>query len=323
MVVCVKLAVLGMIISFLYLHIVEEAVVIGAFGGHLKAIYHRHSLLTLLFPLLLTPINWSLEGWKWKILASKVETISFQKAMAGVLSGLGLGLISPQGLGDYAGRIGNLHHRKRYRAVGSVFLGSFSQLCVTMVLGCFGLYYFLMRVDVNFSLPIATLVVVALLVLATGLRYLPPKLSQNIQQYSVRYFGIVRQYDAKTLFAVFSLSLARYIIFSIQFVYVLYLMEINLPLDDLLAGVTYIFAAKTIIPTFNFLGDLGVREFSALVFFKQYGLESYKLILGSFIVWCINILLPTFIGCYYILKMKHASAPSSFRRRQREVVLKS
>ncbi len=65
-----------------------------------------------------------------------------------------------------------------------------------------------------------------------------------------------------------------------------------------------IFLAKTLIPAVNVLGDLGLREFTALFVFKQYNLPAEQIIAATFLVWIINVLGPILIGIFLLWKYK-------------------
>lgn len=278
-----KLAILAAILAFVYAHINNEKISLHSISHQLQQVYKQHSLWVLLFPVLLAPLNLGLEAWKWKMLAGRIEKITFHQALGGVLAGLGMGLVS-QGLGDYAGRIWRLSSSRRSRAVGAVFLGSMAQGLITFLFGCLGFYYFIQHQSLAISYATATSYTVAFLFLLVGFLcfntlhsntlFFLPKLKGLLRQ----YFGVIKAYNKATLCFVLLLSLARYSVFTLQFFWVLSLMGIFIPWNDLLAGITWIFAAKTIVPTFNFLGDLGIREFSALVFFKHYNIESSRVI---------------------------------------------
>jgi uncharacterized membrane protein YbhN (UPF0104 family) len=52
------------------------------------------------------------------------------------------------------------------------------------------------------------------------------------------------------------------------------------------------------------LGDLGLREFTALLVFEQYNLPAEEIIAATFLVWILNVLGPILIGIFLIWKYK-------------------
>src|SRR5690606_7784400 len=97
--------------------------------------------LLVLLAAALIPVNWGFEAWKWWYLAQKIEKVSFLRAFRSVMVGLTLGFITPNRVGDYAGRILELRSKKRFHAIGAIFLGRFAQLVITVLAGNLGGYY--------------------------------------------------------------------------------------------------------------------------------------------------------------------------------------
>ena len=89
-----------------------------------------------------------------------------------------------------------------------------------------------------------------------------------------------------------------------QFVLALSLFNFPLNYQQLGSCVALIFLAKTLIPAINVLGDLGLREFTALFVFKQYNLPAEEIITATFLIWIINVLGPILIGIFLIWKYK-------------------
>jgi hypothetical protein len=92
--------------------------------------------------ILLMLVNWSFEALKWRILIRHIQKISFFRAFRAILSGLSVSLAmnTPNGSGEYVGRILYVKEGNRIRAITLTFVGSMSQLIVTMLLGTIGLF---------------------------------------------------------------------------------------------------------------------------------------------------------------------------------------
>ena len=50
-------------------------------------------------------VNWSLEAYKWGALVDRFQSLSFSKKLISVLMGLSIGFLTPNRIGDYAGRL--------------------------------------------------------------------------------------------------------------------------------------------------------------------------------------------------------------------------
>lgn len=262
-----KVAVLLAVVYYIFLKLYNEEQLLFKIINEILLIFNSTSLFYLLIPILLVPLNWSVEAKKWQVLAAKISPINFKQAMSGVLSGLSLGFISPQGLGDYAGRIWHINNSRRSELVGSVLLGSIAQAFISVFMGLLGIAYFFNLNKLDFYFEVFSFVLIT--ASGVGIGFIFKKNYKQSQNYLIKklfywsrkYLGIISTYTSAELGKIIFLSLIRYIIFFFQFVWVLLLFGIDLPLDVLCAGVSWIYVAKIIIPAFNFLSDIGVREF--------------------------------------------------------------
>ena len=70
------------------------------------------------------------------------------------------------------------------------------------------------------------------------------------------------------------------------------------------SGGTYIFLAKSVLPTINFLSDLGIREYAAVTFFEKFNVPLVPTLSASLTLWILNILIPTLGGIPWMLSLK-------------------
>jgi len=293
--VVLKLAILSMVLLYIFNKLKHERNFWGDFSNRFERISEQWPLLILI--VLLMPINWLLEARKWQHLSQPIETISLSRAFKGVLTGLSLGLITPHTWGDYAGRIWHLDTEKRERAVGAVLLSRVFQMAPTLMLGLVGLFFLKQN---HPSLILSGLSIsLVLIVLAFIFRKKLFAISNRFL-----WFNVLSEYRIHTLFRVMSLSWFRYGVFSLQFFLTMQLMGVEASALLLWSGIFWIFFAKSFIPSFSFLGDLGVREFAALYFFEPYEVAAGPIVSASLLVWTINIMLPAFLGLAFVWKMK-------------------
>ena len=253
----------------------------------------------LIFLLLLMPVNWLLEAIKWQKLAKPVVPLSLAEAYKGVLSGLSMAFITPHGIGDYFGRILLIKEEGRTQLIGSILLGRLMQLMATLLFGGIGLYFLFGVQIAGLYYILVSCIMVSLLVIR-GIQ-----LGSDIHwikklQY---HLGLISKYSLAQTSTILLLAIIRYAVFSLQFVLALSIFS-DMPFKLNFAGTTWIFLAKSILPTFNFLSDLGVREFSAVYFFDQFSVPLMPILVASFLIWMVNILLPTIIGAPLIWKYK-------------------
>lgn len=256
---------------------------------------------------LMVPLNWFLESFKWQILLRPVTSISLMGAFKGVLTGLALGFMTPHSLGDYAGRIGQLGSSNRLESMGAILLGRGAQFLSTLLFGLLGLWAWYRVDSTGLGLGIfwtSLFILGLLLLLFFFARSYFVLLCQKLWPPVVRFVKVLSQYSRRQVLGIFALSLLRYLVFSSQFLILLYWLDTPLPVSTLMAGVSWVLLAKSVIPAFNFLSDLGVREFSALYFFGLYAISPAPVLTASLSIWLLNILVPTLIGAGFIIQMK-------------------
>lgn len=294
----IQFAVIAAVAVFVYFKIIQREV---TFSLEIIRLSFDDHIFTWICIFLLMPVNWLLEMIKWKKLCAPIENISLKTAAAGVLSGLSFSFITPHGWGDYLGRILILRNEERGKLVGALFFGKMTQLFITVFAGILGIIMYIETWAFLYLWYFLILFFVAILISfnKSVYRIIKPYLSK------VRYFfKIIKGYSAPLILGITGLSLLRYVVFTSQFILIMKLLEVDLSLLIMLSGVTWIFLVKSIIPSFNFITDLGIREVSAVMFFENYLTDPGPVISATFIIWIVNILLPAIVGTLFIFHLK-------------------
>jgi hypothetical protein len=289
-----KVIVIIMVFVLLYFKLQDQEDMIGRIQ-RLGASTLNKSWYLFIIILVLMPINWLIEAYKWKLLSAKLQSISLIQAMKGVLTGVTLGFVTPHAVGDYFGRILTTHHKERLRLIGAIFLGRISQMLTTGIFGMAGVYY-LFGFQPTLIVIFSGLIIMLILIFFVK--------NKKVKKLVGRYMGIIAEYNLKQLLLLQFLSTVRYVVFSLQFCLLLYIVQPQLETQLIFAGVTWIFLAKSVLPSFNFLSDLGIREYSAVYFFEQYNVDVIPVIGASLLIWMINILLPTIAGLPFVMRLK-------------------
>jgi uncharacterized membrane protein YbhN (UPF0104 family) len=272
-------------------------------------LFVAHSALPgfMLVALLLVPANWALEALKWKYLCRNIEPISFKRAIASVLSGVGIGLFVPQLAADASGRMLYLKSASRLASSGAMLSGHFAQFIVTILAGSASVLYLISSQHVAVGLGWAT-GIIAINVLLCALLFAGPRVLRMLQYvpWLSKYLVAtsIQPASTKELAVAGLLSIARYSVFMLQFVALLFLVDVSLPVPVMCMGIAFVFMAKTLLPVLNFVSDLGVREASALFFFGLFHVSPEKIIMASMALWSINILLPALTGLLVLWRWK-------------------
>jgi hypothetical protein len=261
---------------------------------------------------ILIPLNWGLEAAKWHLLSRKVERVTWMQAYRAVLVGICLGFITPNRVGDYAGRIIELKSRHRLEALGAVFLGRFCQLVLTLTAGSAGLFYFCLH---TWTLPVPGLLpgIGVGLGLLNGGAYLVlfnPRILVGMAAATpflkrfLPYLSIISRYTTREMAWLVAWSALRYLVFLSQFLLLLWAFGIQTGSLAMTMGVACTFLLKSVLPSFNAFTDLGMRELSAMYFFSLLQQDKVLVMSASLSLWLLNIAVPSLIGLILVWQIK-------------------
>ena len=272
-------------------------------------IFNAKNLFKLSLVFMFIIVNWACEAKKWQILTKKFEKFKFIDAYQSVLIGLTLGFVTPANLGDFAGRILNLQKKNRSEGIGTVLLGNGIQFYVTLTFGIIA--YLLIWTN---NLTIFDQIIFGLLIccffLGIIVFYKRTKILiflnrfTWIKPYEI-YLKALILFENKVFSKVFIWTTLRFLTYSIQFVIMLQIFQINVKFIDLWAISCLVLLFKTLFPPINFLSDLGVSQISALHFFSFYSVNISSVITATFALWVVNILLPVLMGSVLFLRIKN------------------
>jgi len=252
--------------------------------------------------LLLCPINWLFEALKWQVAASRFLPISLRQSLNGVVTGQALNLVIPASVGHVAGRVMNLKNasQSKLQVASLVVVCNTAQFVVTFLAFALG-FLFLGNELAFFNTDWLLIFCCSLLLI--GLAYALFNRFKN-QVWIIEFLMGIKQIDIRSLVKIFTYSTLRYITFSSQFVLMLYFLGVEETWMKLAMAISLVFMAKSIMPSFSFLSDLGVREFAALLFLPAIGLPETVVVAGSLWVWLVNIFLPSMTGAFLLLRTK-------------------
>ena len=252
--------------------------------------------------------NWSLEALKWKKLVSPVEKMSFKKALKSVFVGLSLGFFTPRSIGDYFGRAVLLDSKDKLQILGGLLVSRLSQMLATVFSGILGLVYLKgYSFERDYILVFWSGIVIFVLIFMFF--FFRKMIIQRMANFSklkkiVSFIYVIRDYKNRLYWKVLILSFIRYGTFLLQFVLVSFLFKVSVDLWPFLAVVSGVLLFKSIMPSFNFFSDLGVRGVGSLMLFPLIGINSEVGVSIGLVVWVVNVLLPSLIGAILTWKIK-------------------
>ncbi len=263
--------------------------------------------------------NWSCEALKWKVLVGHVQKISFFTAFKAILSGLSVSLAmnTPNGAGEYFGRILYVKQGNRIRAITLTLVGSISQLIVTMFLGTIGLFllrnnfYNATNQTLHLSLPLIDGVFYGCIALTTALIAVYFELSWLVRllekiPFVARYSFFIQKLEDfrwQELLKVLLISILRYIVFAVQYLLLLQVFNVGISSVTAFWLVTIMFLALAIVPSIA-LAELGVRGKISIFLFGVFSANTLGIVFTSSAIWLINLVVPALAGSLFVLGIK-------------------
>jgi hypothetical protein len=240
--------------------------------------------------------NWILEIFKWQNLVSYFKEISFLESAKQSLSSLTVSIFTPNRIGEYGAKMMYYPKDKRKKIVFINFISNSSQMGVTCFFGVLG---FMLS---NYQLHISIIYYLISVVVLVGFALL----IQNIEIYGFSIRKLVtklKSFPRSIMLNNFQLSVLRYLVFSTQFLFLLLLFEVEVEILIALSAVFLMYFLASVVPSIHLL-DVAIKGSVAVYLFGQLGIESWKVISITSLMWFFNLVLPVLIGSLFVLRFK-------------------
>jgi len=274
--------------------------------------------LWLIAAILLIPFNFIFENMKWRTLLKGVQPSPFWTSMKAILCGSTLGIVTPNRLGEYGGRVLYINPDDNWKAVYATAVGNLAQMIILLTFGWIGaLVFFNAQIEIptlltsgSIFLGIASLTLLCLLyfnvdIVIKLINRLPflRRIKNRVRQWkSMQHLEILRSYDSSDLNKALGLGFLKYSVYTMQYLLLLYFFGIDVPVLFAIAGIASIYLIQTSIPLPAFVGLVARGELALLIW--SYYSESPAHILGAtFTLWVLNLLIPALIGLVLIYKV--------------------
>ena len=247
--------------------------------------------------ILLMPVNWFLETWKWHTYLSIHAKVSFGRSFKAVTSGIALSLFTPNRIGEYGGRILFMPYAIRWPVVFSTLMGSMSQ---NLVAFSAGIISFALLFKGLLFLKIAGFAAVFIAALFYFNMHFAGSVVCRLKVHSFfkklsNQLSHLKDYSKGILVRTLLLASIRYGIYTLQFVLLLIAFEPGVPVLNLFLGVSCLYFFHTVMPMPP-VADVLARTNIALILWSGTGMSELSISLASFIVWMINLLIPAVLG---------------------------
>lgn len=259
-------------------------------------------------------INWTLETAKWKIAIAPIQSIHFIRALKAILAGTCIASFTPNRVGEYLGRMLFVDSGNKIVSVAPTILCSMCQMLITLVAGSVGLilYREVATLSPAAWLPpslfkpaivVTVLAAVILILVYFGFDPLVHRVNRWLLKNNKSFF-VPDNYSFQSLSRILLLSVARYLVFLLQYGLLFSLFGISLSALQVFTGVSVMFVLMALVPTLTFLTDLGFRWAVGIQVFQVYTLNTAGILAVSLGIWLINLIIPALVGSLLILRIK-------------------
>jgi hypothetical protein len=226
--------------------------------------------------------------------------IGFKNAWKQVMAGTTTAVGSPARIAEMGGRIALLPGQYRLNAALMTTIGGIIQNMVIFIGGVLTLLinpnlFQHFKLSIKF-IEVAIIIFVLVSVLAICLRFIFP---DRFKYYS----RIIQHTNRLTLLNALSWTSLRYFTFVVQLYVWLSLWDLDLDFIQFVPLAAIYFFLITIIPS-HILVDMGIRGSIAILLFSPFFSNTPLLLAATFCLWCSNIIVPTLLGSYILIRQK-------------------
>ncbi|MDD2387705.1 MAG: lysylphosphatidylglycerol synthase domain-containing protein [Bacteroidales bacterium] len=272
----------------------------------------QYLLLTTI--LILMIVNWCLESLKWKELMKPIQKTGLSKAFVAVWTGVTIGNLTPNRIGEFAGRILFLNKENRKEGTSLTLYGDLAQFIVTLIFGIAGFtilsHFFLNETTSTESINNIILITGITMTVICGLIYFN---INNIIKFFKKYkffqkvlknFTPAKNISKKTKILTLTYSILRYLVFTFQFFLALHFFDIKISYTNAMLALSSIYLAVHVIPNIPF-AELGIRVSFSLLFLGIFSTSDTAILFSSVLIYIINIAIPSLFGGISFIKLKN------------------
>jgi hypothetical protein len=278
----------------------------------------------LVIVVLLMLVNWGIESQKWRFLIRRIERISFFRSVQAVFAGASISFFTPNRTGEYFGRAFILDKASHIDGILITILGSMSQLYITILTGTISMLVFIRQFLAGHALfsghvfyvviVLVVLLDILLLFMLVNIQYisvLREKLFRSRFKRFRRHLAVFSEIRPRHMLMVLAMSFLRYIVFTCQFLILLEVFSVPVPVPEAIVITSLIFFVLSVVPTVT-LTELGIRDSVAVYFFGiwfgQSGGMPDAILIGilsaSTLLWVINLAIPAITGTLFVYRLK-------------------
>ena len=271
------------------------------------------NVLLMVAAFILMPVNMAFETRKWQKSIQPVERVPFRKAYTAIFTGITAGMMFPNRTGDFLGRIFILEKGNRLKAAMLTFVGNMAQMLVTVSLGCIAWIFFGHENNYWYILIISLIIIVLGFLLYFNihiLRHIQRLIPKKWRPRTEKYMEIFSSYSKKDLAVILLLAIAKYAVYSFQFVLLIWAFDVPLNYFEAMIPIMLTYLLMTVIP-FITITEIAVRGAVCIgvfdIWLAMLGINtSFTMMVfsASTMLWLYNLAIPAIFGLFFIRKLK-------------------
>ena len=304
--VLVKVLIVGLAFFYIYQHLQGDK------ANSLKSILQYLSLKEVLILLLFTSANWFFEVLKWQNLVNSFKNIGFFEATQQTFGSLTASIFTPNRIGEYGAKMLYFKKENAKRIVFLNFVHNSSQMLVTTLFGVLGFLLLTFSktesmIWIGFKLNFISIIIfLIVLLIAIFIAVFFRKI--EIYGFSIqKIIDKIKKLDKSILFKTVGFSIFRYLIFSTQFLILLLFFDAEIEVKTAFLTIFTMYFLASILPSIHLM-DVAIKGSVALFLFSKLGIEDWKILTVTSLMWFFNLVLPVVLGSYFVLRFKPKTA---------------
>jgi uncharacterized membrane protein YbhN (UPF0104 family) len=252
----------------------------------------------LILGCVLVVVNWFFEWRKWLITLNVIGVKEEQKVVfKSFMAGIATGLLTPNMLGNFLGRIYYFQRRFRVSIILMTLLSNFTQFFASIFFGFLSLLLLQqLPFESSFFLVLILLGLITLisLVFYFFFEYITLGMITKMKIYQKMLTFIDENKGFRGKFMM--LSLIRHFVFTLQFWLIFNSFQEGLNFT-VFFWIWQIFLWTTLIPSLWF-GKLLIRESVALLVLTSLGYAELEIVFSSVLLWVVNLAFPSILSIF-------------------------
>ncbi len=268
---------------------------------------------TLALVVIMMFLNWAIEVVKWKYLSRRIEQISWWKAIQSVFCGLTWAIFTPNRIGEYGGRIMLLKAQNRATGAVAMGVGLFAQLVLTSVFGALSIAWFVCTYlptphAVQFAVWLLGIIyALAFLILYFNVHWVDKLVGRFRFLRKIKpFFSVLEDFSTKELVNVLLLSLARFVIFTSQYIVLMLVFLPSMPFTAMVLMIFILFFIQSAVPSLDIF-DFSVRSFVASNLYSYITTQEIAVMAIVSCIWFVNLILPAILGSVFVFNVNYVN----------------